>query len=82
MTEDKISYIRCRTCGKYIEKNLSINGIYCSEACTNTFTRCPNCGKFFPANDEKLFNGFCSEDCSTLYNKEGIIIPSNKNKEN
>ncbi len=74
MTEDNVSYIRCRNCGRYIEKNQSISEIYCSETCAGTFTRCPNCGKFFPALNKERHNGFCSLECETVYNEDGIII--------
>ncbi len=74
------SYIRCRNCGKYMEENQSIAKLYCSEACAETYSRCPNCGGVFPSINRELYNGFCSLECEALYDEEGIII-SNRNTE-
>ena len=73
--ENHAVYIRCRTCGRYVEENQSINNIYCSETCAGTFTRCPNCGRFFPAINKERHNGFCSTECEAVYNEDGMIIP-------
>ena len=74
MKEETAKYIRCRTCGKHIEENQSISKIYCSKECADSFTRCPNCGNFFDAKKKELHNGFCSLECETLYNEDGIIV--------
>jgi endogenous inhibitor of DNA gyrase (YacG/DUF329 family) len=74
MIDDKVSYIRCRTCGRHIEENQSISKLYCSDTCARSFTRCPNCGKFFHDLHAELHNGFCSLECETMYDDRGIII--------
>lgn len=76
MKENHVSYIRCRNCGKYVEKNQSVGTVYCSEKCAGTFTRCPNCGKFFPVINIELHNGFCSAECEAVYGEDGILISS------
>ncbi|MDC7225544.1 MAG: hypothetical protein PQJ61_02130 [Spirochaetales bacterium] len=77
MTDETAKYIRCRNCGKHVEKNQSIAEIFCSEECAETFTRCPNCGKFFPAVNKERFEGFCSNECKTVYDDDGIISSNN-----
>ena len=80
MKEDNAVYIRCRNCGKYVEENQSINRIFCSPECTEAYLRCPNCGRFFLKSEDSGFGEYCSIECKTLYNDEGIIIPAEENK--
>lgn len=76
MKEYDSKYIRCRTCGRYIDENQSINNIYCSEQCANIFTRCRNCGNFFLATDNNRRKDFCSIECEAVYSDDGLIISS------
>jgi|GEM_PF-6886642 len=79
MKEETVRYIRCRTCGKHIEENQSLNKVYCSEECAGTYTRCPNCGNFFAKTGKEDHNGFCSLECEAIYDEDGIII-TNENR--
>ncbi|MBI9108254.1 MAG: hypothetical protein JEZ04_16010 [Spirochaetales bacterium] len=74
MENNDPNYIRCRTCGKYVEENQSIKKIYCSNECTHTFTRCPNCGNFFLITEKNRDNKFCSVECEAVYGEDGVII--------
>jgi len=74
MKNKESNYIRCRTCGRYVEENQSIQRIYCSEECTHTFTRCPNCGNFFLNTEKNHDSSFCSIECEAVYNDDGVII--------
>jgi endogenous inhibitor of DNA gyrase (YacG/DUF329 family) len=76
MNDSETVYIRCRTCGTYVEENQSINKIYCSEQCAHTFTRCPNCGNFFENTEKNRNSGFCSVECEAVYSENGVIISS------
>jgi hypothetical protein len=59
-------YVRCKTCGKYLESTLTIGNAFCSEACAAGFVRCTNCGGYFPKG-----GGYdaetCSQACSIRY---------------
>jgi endogenous inhibitor of DNA gyrase (YacG/DUF329 family) len=81
MSKNEPVYIKCRNCGIYIEENQSLNKLYCSEKCAHTFTRCPNCGNFFPDTEIDRHNGFCSIECETIYTEDGIIASKRKEKE-
>ncbi|MFO7850782.1 MAG: hypothetical protein R6V67_12580 [Spirochaetia bacterium] len=60
--EDIIPFIRCKTCGRYIEKDKSYNEQFCSADCSRRFAKCKNCGSyFFLANSE--YEEFCSKEC-------------------
>lgn len=74
MKDDDSVYIRCRTCGAWVEENQSINKIYCSEECAHTFTRCANCGNFFKNTGKNRDKRFCSLECEAVYNEDGVII--------
>ncbi|MBN1835762.1 MAG: hypothetical protein JW820_07920 [Spirochaetales bacterium] len=59
-------YVRCKTCGRYIDPSLAFRKLYCSEECAASFLRCANCGGYFPAGagyDDKT----CSQACAVRY---------------
>ncbi len=50
---------KCKVCGKYCHDNVCVE-------CASTYkeyTRCRNCGKYFPSENDKAY---CSESCSRV----------------
>ena len=76
MVDFEHKYMRCRNCGRYIEKNQSVGELYCSEQCAQLFTRCKNCGNFFQIKKNNRQSVFCSLECKAEYSEDGIFQSS------
>jgi len=59
-------FIRCRSCGKYLNARDAVARAYCSQECMGTYASCVTCGTYFPSG-----TGFdaehCSKDCVIKY---------------
>lgn len=74
--ESAPSFVRCRTCGKYISKSDAYLSQYCSEECAIQYAQCLNCGRYFrrPATNTVAH---CSSECAAVY--EVPINPAIRN---
>ena len=61
-----ITFVVCRTCGRYVPAANLVNRAYCSEECTLAYASCTNCGTVFPKG--KGYDAeSCTRECTVRY---------------
>lgn len=61
-----MQFIRCRTCGRYLQATAAVRGRYCSEECAVEYASCRNCGRYFRSGSGH--GGlYCSPECAVQY---------------
>ncbi len=61
-----ISYLVCRTCGKYVPTAEAVARAFCSEACTHAYSTCVTCGRAF-RQGKGFDNEHCARECAARY---------------
>jgi len=61
-----MTFIRCRTCGKYLAAGNAVARGYCTEECTLSYPSCVTCGRYF-LSGTGFDNDHCSKDCVIKY---------------
>jgi hypothetical protein len=69
--EDRLVYLRCRNCGRYLLESETIEG-YCSRACAEVYRACTNCGAYFPEGRGHK-EQYCRPDCAVQYRMSRFI---------
>ena len=61
-----MQFIRCRTCGRYLQAGAAVRLRYCSEECAAQYASCRNCGRYYRSGSghDALF---CSPECAVQY---------------
>ena len=80
--EEITPYVRCRTCGRYVEKAETYNEQFCSPECSTKRRYCMTCGRFFAAGDSD-YDEFCSQECYEGYHTplREVDIPHTEGEE-
>jgi hypothetical protein len=61
-----VQFIRCRTCGRYLQAASAVAERYCSEECAVEYASCRNCGRYYRAGSGH--GGlYCSQECAVRY---------------
>ena len=61
-----VQFIRCRTCGRYLQAGAAVEERYCSQECAEKYASCRNCGRYFRAGSGHG-EWYCSKECAQQY---------------
>jgi hypothetical protein len=62
----EVQFIRCRTCGRYLQATAAVQERYCSEECAVQYAFCRNCGRYYQAGSGHA-GLYCSRECAVQY---------------
>ncbi|MBN1412775.1 MAG: hypothetical protein JW969_18145 [Spirochaetales bacterium] len=66
MENENPEFIKCINCGKYINRENSMNEKFCSEDCARHYSVCEVCGRYF-IKTEGFDETTCTKACSVKY---------------
>ncbi len=61
-----MQFIRCRTCGRYLQAASAVAERYCSQECAVQYASCRNCGRYYRAGSGHG-DLYCSRECAVRY---------------
>jgi len=61
-----VQFIRCRTCGRYLQAASAVAERYCSQECAVEYASCRNCGRYYRAGSG-YGQLYCGRECAVRY---------------
>lgn len=61
----EVWHVPCQNCGRLMTLQKDSKQVYCSPECSQEFSTCPVCGRFFPS--DQAMQGTCSAACAEVH---------------